>query len=423
MSKLLIAYHETQGPCFIENKDGTVSRLPKQDGRIFLDSRMACRHGLVAGATGTGKTITLKVLTEAFAGIGVPVIVTDVKGDISGLAAKGNEDDNLYERAKSLGVTDYHPQAAPNVTFYDPFARKDTKMTKVAPLPLYRLSSDLLARLLGLTKAQSGVLDIVYRVCEDNRVRMDTLDDLKWMINYVQSHKAALSQKYGYVPASSTSVVLRSILRLEAEGGTKIFGEERDDKWALIPQVGQKPDNKQTIKILNCTELAYKPLLYSAYLLWMLDQINEVYPEVGDLDKPRLVLIFDEAHLIFNDAEKVLLQKIEQTVKLIRSKGVSIWFCTQAPTDIPDGVLAQLGNRIQHALRAYTPSEQKKVKAAAQSFRPNPAFKTAEVITEMGIGEALVSFLDEQGVPQMVQQASIIPPECAMGAFGEAKVA
>ena len=418
MSELMhIAWNNDEGESFEVARDGSITRPMARDNRVYLDSRMACRHGLVCGATGTGKTITLKVLTEAFNRIGTPVIITDIKGDISGLAAPGVMTEKLAARAKRFGVDDYQVEALSGVRFYDPFVKHKPAGSLIWPggMPFYELNTDLLARLLGLTQAQSGILDIVYRVCEDNRVRLDSLADLRWMINYVQMNKDKLGKRYGYVPVSSAGVVLRSILKLENEGANEIFGPCSGEEWSLIPN--DQPLPSRRVSILDCTELAHKPLLYSAYLLWLLDKLNSVYPEVGDCEKPRLVLIFDEAHLIFNGAEKVLLEKVEQTVKLIRSKGIGVYFCTQAPTDIPDGVLSQLGNRIEHALRAYTPNEQKKVKAAAASFRPNPSFRTIDVIGELGVGEALVSFLNEQGIPQMVKRCNIIAPRCAMGAY------
>lgn len=390
-------------------KDGKLW-ISKNEGCQFLLPKMANRHGLIAGATGTGKTVTLKVMAEAFSSIGVPVFLADVKGDLSGMCVPGQMTEDMAKRVAKFGIEDSFDFTSFPTRFFDVFGKNGhptrTTISEMGPV--------LLSRLLGLTAVQEGVLNIVFRVADDNGLLLIDIKDLKAMLQYVAEHKEEYTVTYGNVSPQSVGAIQRALLALESQGGNFFFGEpslEISDWFAT------DEDGKGYINILDSTDLIQSPLLYATFLLWLLTELFEQLPEVGDLEKPKLVFFFDEAHLLFRDMPKTLNQKIEQVVKLVRSKGIGVYFISQSPSDIPDEVLAQLGNRVQHALRAYTPSEMKAVRTAADTFRQNPAFDTATAITELGVGEALVSFLDEKGVPSMVERTFILPPQSQMGAI------
>ncbi|ESQ80932.1 helicase HerA-like domain-containing protein [Asticcacaulis sp. YBE204] len=382
------------------------------EGAQNLLLQRANRHGIVAGATGTGKTITLQIMAQAFSDAGVPVFAADVKGDLSGIALAGTPNEKLLARAKDMGI-DLQPSAAP-VVFWDLFGQKGhpirTTISDMGPL--------LLARLFQLNEVQEGVLNIVFHVADKEGLLLLDLKDLRAMLTHVADNAKAISAQYGQVSATSIGAIQRQILTLESQGGEQFFGEP-----ALRLEDLMRTDisGKGYVNLLAADKLIGSPRLYSTFLLWLLSELFEVMPEVGDPEKPRMVFFFDEAHLLFNEAPKPLLEKIEQVVRLIRSKGVGIYFVTQNPADVPDSVLAQLGNRVQHALRAYTPSEQKGLKAAAESFRPNPAFNTVEAIQALGVGEALISLLDEKASPTVTAQAKIRPPASRMGPATDAE--
>ncbi|MEF8698279.1 MAG: helicase HerA-like domain-containing protein [Candidatus Accumulibacter sp. UW20] len=377
-----------------------------QDTELALLPALANRHGLITGATGTGKTITLQLLAERFSAIGVPVFMADVKGDLSGLAAAGSLTPRLQARLDALAIDDWAPASCP-VTFWDVFGMQGhpvrATVSDMGPL--------LLARLLNLNDTQAGVLQLVFRIADDNGLLLLDLKDLRAMIQYVGENARSFTTEYGNVSAASIGAIQRGLLNLGEQGGEIFFGEPMLD----IADLMQTADGKGMVNILAGEKLMASPRLYSTFLLWLLAELFEQLPEVGDLDKPKLVFFFDEAHLLFNEAPPALLQKIEQVVRLIRSKGVGIYFVTQNPLDLPDTVLGQLGNRVQHALRAFTPRDQKAVKAAAQTLRANPKFAAETAITELGVGEALVSFLDEQGRPNVVERAFILPPASRIG--------
>ena len=385
--------------------------LAKGENPVFLEPAMANRHGLIAGATGTGKTTTLKVLAESFSDMGVPVFLADVKGDLGGLCKKGEANERVESRVASMGLTGFCYHAYP-VRFWDVFAQMGhpvrTTISEMGPV--------LLSRLLNLSEVQSGVLSIAFRIADDEGLLLLDLKDLRSLLQYMGENSGALTTQYGNVSKQSIGAILRALLTLEDSGGDLFFGEPALSlqDWIRLDEQG-----RGYINVLHCAKLFLEPLLYSTFLLWMLSELFENLPEIGDTEKPKIVFFFDEAHLLFTDAPKALVQKIEQVVKLIRSKGVGVYFITQSPSDIPESVLAQLGNKVQHALRAYTPAEQKNVRAAAQSFRPNPAFKTEEVITELSTGEALVSCLDAQGRPGIVEKAKILPPMSYMGTIDD----
>jgi DNA helicase HerA-like ATPase len=381
--------------------------LGKGDHQVFLDPRFANRHGLIAGATGTGKTISLQVLTEGFSRMGVPVFLSDIKGDLSGITQAGKPHAKVDERIEKIGITDYLAEDFP-VVFWDLFGKKGhpvrTTITDMGPL--------LLARLLGLNDTQEGILNIAFKFADEEGLLLLDLKDLRSVLNYVGENRASFQTLYGNISTASIGAILRDLLVLEQQGAEDFFGEPALDIWDFM-RTGNKGYGQ--INILSADELMMKPQLYATFLLWLLSELFETLPEVGDLDKPRLVFFFDEAHLLFDDAPDALVNKVEQVVKLIRSKGVGIYFVTQNPLDIPDGVLSQLGNRIQHALRAFTPKDQKAVRAAAQTFRANPDLDTEETITQLGVGEALVSVLQEQGIPGIVQKTLICPPRSLIG--------
>jgi len=372
-----------------------------------LDLRLANRHGLIAGATGTGKTVTLQILAEGFSAQGVPVFMADVKGDLAGVAVAGEAKSFLLERARKIGLEDYGFAANPT-TFWDLFGVQGhpvrTTISEMGPL--------LLSRLLDLNEVQSGVLDIAFKLADDEGLLLLDLKDLRAMLSFVAERASELSTSYGQISKASVGAIQRALLRLEQQGAEQFFGEPALD---LRDMMRLDDRGRGYLNVLAADKLIENPRLYATFLLWLLSELFEELPEVGDPDKPKLVFFFDEAHLLFDDAPKALLDKVTQVVRLIRSKGVGVYFVTQNPRDIPEEVLAQLGNRIQHALRAYTPSERKAVSAAAASFRPNPRFDSAEAITQMGVGEALVSILGPKGVPSVVERTLIRPPASRLG--------
>ena len=364
------------------------------------------RHGVVAGATGTGKTITLQVIAQAFSDAGVPVFAADVKGDLSGISQPGTPNDKMLARAAAMNLT--LTPAAPPTIFWDLFGQKGhpirATVSEMGPL--------LLSRMLELNDVQEGVLNIVFKVADAEGLLLLDMKDLQAALKYVADNEKTIDTTYGNVSAATIGTIQRGLLTLETQGAANFFGEPALKLDDIMRVDGS---GKGVVSILAADTLIQSPRLYSTFLLWLLSELFEHLPEIGDPDKPRLVFFFDEAHLLFRDAPKALLEKVEQVVRLIRSKGVGIYFVTQNPADIPDSVLAQLGNRFQHALRAYTPADQKGLRAASQSFRPNPAFDTAETIQALGVGEALVSVLDEKGAPCVVQKTTIRPPASRMG--------
>ncbi|QDF95732.1 ATP-binding protein [Azoarcus sp. DD4] len=383
------------------------------DKELCLLPRLANRHGLITGATGTGKTVTLQKMAESFAGIGVPVFMADVKGDLSGIGAAGVASDKLMQRLAAIGITEFTPRANTTV-FWDVYG--------AAGHPVRATISDmgplLLARLLNLNDTQAGVLQLVFKIADDNGLLLLDLKDLRAMIQYVGENAKSFTTEYGNVSAASIGAIQRNLLALEEQGGDVFFGEPMLDIADLMQTDG---DGRGVINVLAADKLYHSPKLYSTFLLWMLSELFEQLPEVGDLDKPKLVFFFDEAHLLFADAPKALVEKVEQVVRLIRSKGVGVYFVTQNPLDVPETVLGQLGNRVQHALRAFTPRDQKAVKTAADTMRANPAFDAATAITELGVGEALVSFLDEKGRPEIVERGFVIAPASRLGPLTEAE--
>ena len=373
---------------------------------IYLLPNMANRHGLIAGATGTGKTVTMKVLAESFSDLGVPVFLADVKGDVSGLCQPGEDSPDMRGRVARFGIGEFEYAAYPT-RFWDIFGETGHPVR----VTVSDMGPTLLSRLFTLTDAQSGVLSVVFRAADDNGLLLLDLKDLSAMLQYVGDNRAEFTAAYGNVSAASVGAIQRALLAFENEGGDRIFGEPALD---IFDWVRTDRDGRGYINILSSTRLIQSPTVYATFLLWMLSELFEKLPEVGDLEKPRMVFFFDEAHLLFTGMPKALLQKIVQVVKLIRSKGVGVYFVSQNPADIPDEVLAQLSNRVQHALRAYTPAEQKAVRAAAAAFRVNPEFDTKTALMELGVGEALVSCLDEDGVPSVVERAFILPPQSRM---------
>ncbi|MBE6015212.1 MAG: DUF853 family protein [Lachnospiraceae bacterium] len=383
------------------------------NSKVFIYPSMANRHGLIAGATGTGKTITLKVLAESFSDCGVPVFFSDVKGDLAAMCNAGSPNENVQKRIDELGLAaDGFDYKAYPTCFWDVYGECGlplrTTISEMGPL--------LLGRIMGLNDTQIDVLTIVFKIADEEELLLIDIKDLRSMLQFVSENSDQYSMKYGNIAKQSVAAIIRSLSAIEAEGGDLFFGEPALDikDWIRTDNTG-----RGIIEVLDCRTLINHPTMYATFLLWMMSELFETLPEAGDLDKPRMIFFFDEAHLLFDDAPKSLKQKIEQVVKLIRSKGVGIYFVTQSPSDIPDGVLAQLGNKVQHALRAYTPAEQKAVKAAAQSYRANPAFDTYQTLLELGIGEALISVLDEGGVPTMVERATILPPQSQMGALDD----
>lgn len=378
---------------------------------VYLLPKLANRHGLITGATGTGKTVTLKTIAQSMSDAGIPVFLADVKGDVSGVAVPGEATEKLVERLAKLGIRDYDFHGCPT-RFWDVYGEGGlacrTTISEMGPV--------LLARLLDLSDVQEGVLNIVFHVADDEGLLLLDLKDLRAMVNYVGEHAKDYTLSYGQIASQSIGAIQRALLQLQDAGGDIFFGEPALDinDWLQLDSEGNG-----YINVLHCVRLAQSPLLYSTFMLWMLSELYESLPEVGDLDQPKVCFFFDEAHLLFNNAPRALVEKVEQIVKLVRSKGVGVYFITQSPSDIPNTVLAQLSNKVQHALRAYTPAEQKAIKAAAESFRENSEFDTAQAITELGTGEALISFLQEDGTPSIVQRAMVIAPTCSMDAAPE----
>ena len=388
-------------------QDITAILVGKGQEQRFLLPALGNRHGLVAGATGTGKTVTLQVLAEGFSRMGTPVFLADVKGDLSGLACAAASHPKVQERIERIGITDYRAQAWP-VVLWDIFGqgghRVRTTVSEVGPL--------LLANLLELNEAQEGVLNIAFRVADEEGLLLLDMDDLRQMLRFVAEQRERLSMQYGHVATASVAAIQRRLLVLEDQGGAQFFGEPA---LQLADLMRRDATGQGQINILAADQLVQRPRLYATFLLWLLSELFEELPEVGNPDRPELVFFFDEAHLLFNNAPRSLLEKVEQVVRLIRSKGVGVYFITQNPLDVPDAVLGQLGNRIQHALRAFTQHDQKAVRAAAQTFRSNPALDTETVITQLGVGEALVSLLDAKGVPNMVDRCLVCPPTSRIG--------
>ena len=379
-----------------------------EGGEVILNSKMANRHGLITGATGTGKTVTLQNLTETFSDMGVAVFVADIKGDFSGIAKAGGNKESVDKRVDRYGLPEkgFVFKAYPT-QFWDVFGEKGhpvrTTITEMGPL--------LLERLLSLNDTQSAILSMVFKIADDNNLLLIDLKDLQKMVEFVGNNRTEYTTKYGNISPASIGAIQRSLLRLESEGAAHFFGEPE----LVIDDFIQTIQGKGVVNILAADKLMMSPRIYTTFLLWLLSDLYENLPEVGDRDKPKLVFFFDEAHLLFSDMPRHLLEKVEQIVRLIRSKGVGIYFCTQNPADIPESILGQLGNRVQHALRAYTPNDQKAVRVAAQTFRANPKYDTETAITQLETGEALVSFLDEKGAPQMVERAYILPPQGQIG--------
>ena len=384
------------------------------DEKICALPKMANRHGMIAGATGTGKTVTLKVLAESFSSIGVPVFLADVKGDLGGTCNPGLETEDMKNRIERFGLEEagFKFDAFPTI-FWDVYGEKGlplrTTISEMGPI--------LLARILGLNETQSDILSVIFKIADDEGLLLIDTKDLRSMLTYVGENNKEFSLRYGTMSSQSLGAITRALIALEGQGGDLFFGEPALD---IRDWIGCDYTGKGNINILDCQKLINNPTMYSTFMLWMLSELYETLPEAGDLERPRIVFFFDEAHMLFDSASKSLLEKIEQIVKLIRSKGVGVFFITQNPKDIPEGVISQLGTKIQHALRAYTPAELKAAKAAASAFRENPNFDTFEVLTELGIGEALVSVLDESGIPTVVERCNILPPQSQLGTIDDA---
>ena len=380
-----------------------------ESGNVHLLPRYGNRHGLVAGATGTGKTVTLMMLAESFSRAGVPVFMADMKGDVAGLAVPGTMNEGLQKRAGLMGIDDFSVEGSPTI-LWDIYGKRGhpvrTTVTEMGPT--------LLARILQLNDTQSGVMDIVFKLADDRGLLLLDLEDLRALLGLVLEERKAISAEYGLISPQSVGAIQRALLRLEQDGGGQFFGEPALELGDLMRTT---TGGRGVIGILAADQLLMRPRLYSTFLLWLLSELFETLPEVGDLDKPKLVFVFDEAHLLFDDAPAALLQRIEQVVRLIRSKGVGVYFCSQFPDDVPDEILGQLGNRVQHALRAYTPRDQKAVRTAAQTFVANPDLDVVDTISRLGTGEALVSTLQDKGIPMPVEHTVIAPPRCRMGAI------
>lgn len=389
--------------------------LGKTDGGedLYIYPKMANRHGLIAGATGTGKTVTLKVMAESFSDAGVPVFLADAKGDLAGMCKVGENSEDMTKRMEFFGLAEkgFDFTKYP-VNFWDVYGERGiqlrTTISEMGPL--------LLSRIMGLNDTQADILNIVFKIADENSLLLIDTKDLKSMLQYVAENAKEFSLEYGNLPVNSINVIIRAVVALESDGGLQFFAEPALNikDWLRVSESG-----KGYIQILECEKLMLNPKTYSMFLLWMISELYETLPEAGDLDKPKMVFFFDEAHMLFDAASDALLEKIEQVVKLIRSKGVGIYFVTQNPRDIPDGVLSQLGTKVQHALHAYTPNEQKAMKAAADGFRVNPKFDTLEVLGELGTGEALVSVMGEDGVPTIVERTKILPPQSQMGSIDD----
>ena len=381
-----------------------------ENGPISILGKMANRHGLIAGATGTGKTVTLQVLAETFCQAGVPCFMADMKGDLSGISQVGKLSGFIEKRLPEFGIENPEFQSCP-VRFFDVFGEQGHPMRST----ISNMGPDLLGRLMELNETQTGVLNIVFKIADDNGLLLIDLKDLRAMLNFVGQNAAEFTTQYGNASPASIGAIQRAVLSLENQGGELFFGEPSFDIYDLLQCEG----GKGVMNVLAADKLMLRPKLYSTFLLWLLSELYSTLPEVGDMELPKLVFFFDEAHMLFEDTSKALVSKIEQVIRLIRSKGVGIFFITQSPTDIPENILGQLGNRVQHALRAYTPKDQKAVKTAAETFRANPAFDTYNTLLELGTGEALVSFLDEKGAPSIVERAKILFPLSQIGAITE----
>lgn len=385
-----------------------------ESGNVYLLPKFGNRHGLVAGATGTGKTVTLMTLAEGFSHIGVPVFLADVKGDVAGLAMAGTPNEKIDRRVQELGVSGFAHSANPTV-FWDLWGQKGhpvrTTVSEMGPL--------LLSRILELNDTQSGVLDIVFKLADDRGLLLLDLKDLRALLGLIADERKDISTSYGLVSTQSIGAIQRALLQIEQQGGDAFFGEPALDLNDLMRTT---TDGKGVLNILAADQLILKPRLYSSFLLWLLSELFERLPEVGDLEKPKLVFVFDEAHLLFDDAPPALQQRVEQVVRIIRSKGVGVYFCSQFPDDVPDAILGQLGNRFQHALRAFTPRDQKAVRTAAETFVPNPAIQDlTQTIASLGVGEALVSTLQDKGIPMPVEKTLIMPPGSRLGAISDAE--
>ena len=380
------------------------------NGALSITGKMANRHGLIAGATGTGKTVTLQVMAETFCQAGVPCFMADMKGDLSGISQVGKMSGFIEKRLPEFGIENPEFQSCP-VRFFDVFGEQGHPMRAT----ISQMGPQLLSRLMQLNETQDGVLNIVFRIADERGLLLIDLKDLRSMLDWVSQHAKEYTTKYGNISTPTIGAIQRALLQLESQGADKFFGEPSFDIYDLMQCEG----GKGVMNVLAADKLMLQPKLYSTFLLWLLSELYSTLPEVGDLPLPKLVFFFDEAHMLFTDTSKALLDKIEQVIRLIRSKGVGIYFITQSPTDIPENILGQLGNRVQHALRAYTPKDQKAVKTAADTFRANPAFKTDEAIMNLETGEALVSFLDEKGAPSIVERAKILFPLSQIGAVTE----
>ncbi len=378
------------------------------EGPLSIVGRMANRHGLIAGATGTGKTVTLQVMAETFCQAGVPCFMADMKGDLSGISQAGQMSSFIEKRKDAFGVPNPQFQACP-VRFYDVYGEQGHPIRATVS----QMGPQLLSRLLGLNETQDGVLNIVFRIADERGLLILDMKDLRAMLDYVSKHAKEYTSQYGNITSASVGAIQRALLQLENQGADRFFGEPSFDIYDLLQTEG----GKGVMNVLAADKLMLQPKLYSTFLLWLLSELYSTLPEVGDQELPRLVFFFDEAHMLFDDTSKALVDKIEQVIRLIRSKGVGIYFVTQSPSDIPDNILGQLGNRVQHALRAFTPRDQKAVRTAAETFRPNPAFKTEEAIQNLETGEALVSLLDEKGAPGIVQRAKVLFPLSQIGAI------
>ena len=383
-----------------------------ENGPLSIVGKMANRHGLVAGATGTGKTVTLQVMAESFCQAGVPCFMADMKGDLSGISQAGKTSGFIEKRMPEFGIENPQFQSCP-VRFYDVFGEQGHPMR----CTISQMGPQLLTRILGLTDAQEGVLNIMFRIADERGLLLDDIKDMRACLTYISQHASEYSQVYGNIAKASVGGIQRALLTLENEGADKLFGQPSFDIYDLLSTEG----GKGVMSVLAADKLMLKPKLYSTFLLWLLSELYVTLPEVGDMDLPKLVFFFDEAHMLFDDTTKALTDKIEQVVRLIRSKGVGVYFVTQSPTDIPYNILGQLGNRVQHALRAFTPRDQKAVQVAADTFRTNPTFNTYEAITNLETGEALVSFLDEKGAPSIVEKAKILFPLSQIGAISESQ--
>ncbi len=380
------------------------------NGAISINSKMANRHGLIAGATGTGKTVSLQVMAESFCQVGVPCFMADMKGDLSGISQPGRLSGFIEKRLPEFGISDPQFQSCPT-RFYDVYGEQGHPMRAT----ISQMGPELLSRLLDLNDIQTGVMNVVFRIADERGLLLDDIKDLRSMLDYLSKHAREFTTTYGTIAPTSVGAIQRSLLQLENQGGDKFFGNPAFDIQDLLQQEG----GKGVMSVLAADKLMMQPKLYSTFLLWLITELYSTLPEVGDLEYPKLVFFFDEAHMLFDGTSKAMTDKIEQVIRLIRSKGVGIYFITQSPTDIPETILGQLGNRVQHALRAYTPKDQKAVKTAADTFRANPAFRTDEAIMNLETGEALVSFLDEKGAPSIVERAKILFPLSQIGAITE----